>query len=77
MPTARPRRGTCCYIRIGILPYDGATGALVNRQGGSAARDPQSAASCTFPDCALLRRQMLAIAGQPQHDRILLMKVSD
>ncbi|WP_311270741.1 hypothetical protein [Sphingobium sp. WCS2017Hpa-17] len=63
--------------RIGILPCDGETGALVTRQGGSVARDPQSAASCTFPSRALLHQQMRAVAGHPLHDRIILMKVSD
>lgn len=63
--------------RIGILPCDATTGALVTRQGGSVARDPQSAASCTFPDRALLHQQMLAVAGHPLRDQIVLMKVRD
>ncbi|WP_420145723.1 hypothetical protein [Sphingobium sp.] len=61
---------------ISILPCDAETGAIVRAHGGSVARDPQSAASCTFPSRALLHRQMLAVAAEPMDDQIELTKVT-
>lgn len=66
--TVRPGR----YVHHGVQRYD-----LEMIMMGGVANRGRGPASCTFLDRALLRQQMLAVAGQPQHDRILLMKVSD
>nr|KIS34452.1 hypothetical protein TQ38_02425 [Novosphingobium sp. P6W] len=56
-----------------ILPCGGFIAEAVERAGGSISRDPQSAASCTFPDKTTLTTQLQVLLQQPpRHDVQLL-----
>jgi hypothetical protein len=61
---------------VTILPCTGSIAEAVERAGGFVSRDPQSAASCSFPDKATLVAQLATVLRDtPKHDIALIRDV--
>lgn len=61
---------------VTILPCNGSIAEAVERAGGFIARDPQTAASCDFPDKATMIAQLERIMREPPRHDIELKRIS-